>query len=237
MKINKLFEASLSDFKLIFRNPALRIFLGVPILVLLMVFLLLPYLLEKYPIVDEYTVYILMAALMQCSTMFGFIYCMVFIDEKDTGVAKVYGILPLNKIGFMLVRLSFPVLYSSLFNILLLSLQTFVSISIIENVLVSVLSALIAPILGLLVAILSKNKMQGLTWFKIINLFVNLPLLAFFFPSSKPILGILPTFWPFQLLYQSSLDLNIALSAILGFVFCSTIILLLTKRFTQLHYH
>lgn len=237
MNMQKLFQASFSDFKLIFRNPALRIFLGVPVLVLLLVFLLLPYLIEKYPVVDEYTVYILMAALMQCSTMFGFIYCMVFIDEKDTGVAKVYGILPLNKIAFMLVRLSFPVLYSSMFNILLLSLQSFVSLSMLENVLVSVLSALIAPILGLLVAILSKNKMQGLTWFKIINLFVNLPLLAFFFPASKPILGILPTFWPFQLLYQSSLDLNVGLSAIMGFAFCSTIILFLTRRFTQLHYH
>lgn len=236
MNTKKLFQASLSDVKLIFRNPALRIFLGVPILVLLLVFLLVPYLIEKYPIVDEYTVYILMAALMQCSTMFGFIYCMVFIDEKDTGVAKVYGILPLNKIAFMLVRLAFPVLYSSLFNILLLSLQSFISISLFENILVSILSALIAPILGLLVAILSKNKIQGLTWFKIINLFVNLPLLAFFFPGTKVILGFLPTFWPFQLLYQSSLDLDVLFSAVLGFAFCMAIILILTKRFTQKHY-
>ncbi|MEO1218024.1 MAG: hypothetical protein AAFY45_31130 [Bacteroidota bacterium] len=236
MNTKKLFQASFSDFKLIFRNPALRIFLGVPILVLLLVFLLVPYLIEKYPVIDGYTIFILMAALMQCSTMFGFIYCMVFIDEKDTGVAKVYGILPLNKILFMLVRLSFPVLYSSLFNILLLSLQSFVSISFFENVLISVLSAFIAPILGLLVAILSKNKMQGLTWFKIFNLFVNLPLLAFFFPTTKPLLSFLPTFWPFQLLYQSSLNLDILLSAILGFSFCSVTIFLLTRRFTQLHY-
>lgn len=234
--MEQILKISYSDFKLVFRNPALRVFLAMPILVLLLVFFLLPYLIGKYPTITEYIPYVLMAALMQCSTMFGFIYAMVLIDEKDKGVSKVYGILPIDQLTFLLNRLLGPILYSSIFNSLLLYFQSYISFSLIQILLISFLSALIAPILALLTTILSKNKMEGMTWFKILNLFVNLPLAAFFLPGFSYAFGILPTFWPFQALYEIFSGESMYLSVAIGLVFCLGCTYFLGKRFAQTHF-
>jgi len=234
--MGKLLNIALSDFKLVFRNPALRIFLIMPVLVLGLVLLLLPYLMEIYPIIAEYLPYIMMAALMQCSTMFGFIYAMVLIDEKDTGVAKVYGVLPVAQLKFLMNRLFGPVVYSTLFNSILLYFQPYLEMSLIEMGFIALLSSLIAPILALLTSTLSKNKMEGMTWFKILNLFVNLPIVAFFFPDYRYAFGIFPTFWPFQALHEGSLGESIILPISIGLILCAGFTYYLGKRFSQTHF-
>lgn len=236
VNMRQLLNVSYSDFKLVFRNPALRIFLAVPILVLLFIFSFLPYLIVKYPVVSEYIPFIMMAALMQCSTMFGFIYAMVLIDEKDKGVAKVYGILPIDQLKFLLNRLLGPIFYSSIFNSILLYFQSYISFNLIQILLISILSALITPILALLTTTLSKNKMEGMTWFKILNLFVNLPLAAFFLPGFSYAFGVLPTFWPFQALFEAVSGESIYVSIVIGLVFCLGLTFYLGKRFSRTHF-
>ena len=75
-----------NDFKVVYREPSLRIFLVLPFLIIWGVYSLLPYLCQTYEVICPYISYILMATMVQSSTMFGFIYCMVFIDEKDTWI-------------------------------------------------------------------------------------------------------------------------------------------------------
>ena len=92
--MQRLILLSITDFKLIFRDPSLRIFLAMPLLIFAIVLLAVPELVEAFAGFEEYIPLILMGATMQTSTMFGFIYSFVLIDEKDIGVAKVYGVLP-----------------------------------------------------------------------------------------------------------------------------------------------
>jgi len=168
--------------------------------------------------------------------MFGFIYCMVFIDEKDTGVASVYGIMPVSKFWFMLLRLSIPLILSTLATWLLLLVQPLAEINTLNALVVAFLAGLLAPILALIVASFSSNKMAGMTWFKIINLFVVLPVLAFFFPAWENIFGIIPSHWSFQSLLNV-LDGNaIFFPLLIGSVYSFFVIVLLIKYFNKRHF-
>ena len=119
-----------NDFRLIFRDPSLRIFLVMPILVLLVVCWFCPYLKEAYPITNDYIIYIVMMSCTQASTMYGFIYSVVFLDERDTEVSKIYGVLPISKNGFVASRLMMPYILSTLTTFVILLLQPLYSLSI-----------------------------------------------------------------------------------------------------------
>ena len=229
-------QLMISDFKLIFREPSLRIFLLMPFLIVLIIHVGLPALVEEFPVVGDYTSYILMAASIQTSTMFGFIYCMVFIDEKDQEINKVYGILPVSKKGFVLIRMIPSLILSILFTFIVLYFQKFYILSFTEVLSISVQAGLVSPILSLVVAILSKNKMEGLTWYKVINTILNVPLIAFFIPAWDHIFGLIPSHWVFQNLhYQIAGESGLWVVGF-GFIYLFFVILLLDIRFSKVHF-
>ncbi|RMG61225.1 MAG: hypothetical protein D6722_19945, partial [Bacteroidetes bacterium] len=168
--MKQLIRLSVSDFWLVFRDPALRVFWVLPFAALFVLIWLLPFAIEHFPLLGDYSVYVIMAAFTQTSSMFGFIYGMVLIDEKDTGVARVYGVLPVAKEAFVLGRLCVPFLIAVLFTWLMLLAQPFYALPAAESLLLSVVVGLMAPVYVLGLSILSKNKMMGLTWVKLFNL-------------------------------------------------------------------
>ena len=112
--IKKLLTVAINDFKLAFRDTSLRFFFIFPILNLVVVRYGFPIAVESFPVLKDYIHILLMAATTQGSLMFGFIYSMILIDEKDTQVAKVYGVLPVSKFWFVVFRLIAPFLLSTL---------------------------------------------------------------------------------------------------------------------------
>src|SRR5688500_10300915 len=106
--MKKLIIVAVNDFRLVFRDSWLKIFILLPLLILLVTRYAVPYIADAYPVVNEYVSIILMLATMQGSIAFGFIYSMVLVDEKDTSVARVYGVLPLSKFWFVVFRLIPP---------------------------------------------------------------------------------------------------------------------------------
>ncbi len=227
---------SITDFKLIFRDPSLRVFLALPLMILALVLFGLPALIEEYPVVNDYVSYVLMGACLQTSTMFGFIYSMVLIHEKDIEVAKVYGILPVSKKGFIATRQILPFTLSSLVTFLMLQLQSFYVFNLSQVILLAILSGIFAPLLTLSVSLLSKNKMEGMTWFKLMNLLVSVPLAAFFIPCCSWAFGIIPTYWVFKTLEQMTLAENIVLPISIGFLFSIATLFLLIWRFSKTHF-
>ena len=234
--MRKIINLMAIDFKLIFRDNSLRTFLFMPFLIVLIINVGLPALVEKFPVVEDYTSYILMVATLQAPTMFGFIYCMVFIEEKDLDIARVYGILPVSKKGFVLVRMIPSVLVSMAFASIILIFQPFYYLSIYSILTISLLSALFAPMMALLVTVFSKNKMEGLTWFKIMNALLNIPILVFFVPLWKHTFGFIPSHWIFQSLDQIFAGSSGSLLAVIGFIYCLVIIVLLDIRFSKVHF-
>ena len=193
-----IITVALSDFKLIFRDPSLRLFLLLPGMIFLVVGPFLEYLIEEYPGVNDFASYIIMAATVQASIMFGFIYSMVFIDEKETEINKVYAVIPSSKRNTINARLLIPTVIAIVVAFCIISFQNILTVSLESKLSISIIAGLMSPILALSVAGISKNKMEGLTWFKIINSLVTLPLLAFFVPKFRLFFSIFPTHWLFQ---------------------------------------
>jgi hypothetical protein len=89
----------------------------------------------------------------------------------------------------------------------------------------------------LFVAIMAKNKIEGMTWQKIFNLPTSLPLLAFFVPTTFTFLfAILPTHWAFQGFSKLIAGKSFAIYLLCGFVYSLLIISLLAKKFSKNHF-
>lgn len=197
--MNQLIKVSINDFKLIFRDPSLRAFLLLPVALYAVVLFLLPFIMDKYEFLTPYLSLFIAVAVIENTQMFSFISSMIWIEEKETDVAKVYGILPVSKTTFMLFRLLIPYLITTLLNLVLLLIQPFFNLPLDKIIGISMLAALIVPIYALGINSLVKNRMEGMVYVKVFNLIVLLPLIAFFIPDSfQHLLGIFPTYWLFQ---------------------------------------
>lgn len=235
--MEKLIKVAVNDFKLVFRDKSLRLFFVFPILSIFVVLYGFPYIADGFPIIQPYIPVLMMSATMQNSLMFGFIYSMVLIDEKDTNVAKVYGILPVSNFWFVIFRLVGPFLFATIFTIAMLAVEPFYRISILSNVFYSSLAGLSAPLMVLFVATVSKNKIAGMTWQKLFNLPTSLPLLAFFVPPSFSILfAILPTHWAYQGFSRLISGESFEIFLLVGFVYTLLLIALIAKKFSLNHF-
>jgi fluoroquinolone transport system permease protein len=178
-----------------------------------------------------------MLATMQGSIAFGFIYSMVLVDEKDTNVSKVYGILPISKFWFVVFRLIPPFLLATLATFLLLLVEPFYDSPVISNLVYSALAGLVAPLMILFIGIIAKNKIEAMTWQKLFNIPLFLPILAFFIPASfSLVFAMFPTFWMYQGFNFLIEGGNFAVYMLIGFAHSILLIVLMIKRFTGNHF-
>ncbi len=235
--MKKLFKIAINDFRLVFRDNSLKIFIVLPLLILVATRYGVPYIAEVYPVVQDYIAVILMMATMQGSIAFGFIYSMVLVDEKDTNVAKVYGILPVSKFWFVVFRLIPPFLLATLATFFLLLVEPFYGLPVIANLVYSALAALVAPLMILFVAATAKNKIEAMTWQKLFNLPLFLPLLAFYVPASFSLFfAIFPTFWAYQGFNSLINGGNFWIYMLFGFAYSILLIVFSIKIFTRSHF-
>lgn len=235
--MEKLIKVAVNDFRLVFRDNSLKFFLVLPLLNLLVIRYGLPYVAGIFEVLNQYIPLIVMMITMQGSLAFGFIYSMVLIDEKDTNVNKVYGVLPISKFWFVIFRLVAPFLLSTFSTFLLLLADPFYGLPLFSSLLYSALAGLVAPVMILFVAIMSKNKIEGMTWQKLFNLPVSLPILAFIIPASYSfIFAILPTYWAFLSLDNLIRGESILVFISIGFAQILLLIGFLCFKFTKIHF-
>lgn len=235
--MKKVLTLALIDFKLIFRDPSLRSFLFFPIILLSLIVWVLPNLVEKYDFLVAYIPVFLAVAVIENTQMFSFISSMVLIDEKESEVAKVYGIIPFTKFQFLVSRFLIPYFFTVGLNLVLFFVQPFYAISLFDNLIISFLAALIVPVYVLGINSIVKNRMQGMVYIKAFNMTVLIPIAAFFVPEHiKNIFGILPTHWIFQSIDKISHHLPIGIVAIIGFLFFGILLWFVSRLFIRKHF-
>lgn len=203
--MNKLTTLIAGDLKLIFRDRMLSLFLFAPLLLILFVRLFVPYITAVYPLVEDFYLYIMMFAGLQTAILFGFITSFMFLEEKDEHVTEVIRVLPVSSSFFILSRLLFSTLFSSLGAFLMISLGGIAYPGLLNTLLLSLQYGLVAPLIALTVGTFARNKIEGMAWFKGINLLLILPVLSFFLTGSiKYLFAIIPVFWTY-LLYESAI--------------------------------
>lgn len=235
--MKKLIKVAINDFRLVFRDNSLKIFIALPLLTLVVTRYAVPYIAGIYGVLLEYIPIILMLATTQGATAFGFIYSIVLVDEKDTNVAKVYGILPISKVWFVVFRMVPPFVLATLTTFLLLLVEPFYGFPVIQSLVYSMLVGLLVPLMILFVAIPAKNKIEAMTWQKLFNLPLVLPITAFYVPASFSFLFIIfPTFWAYRGLDSLINTGNFWFYMLIGFAHSILLIVLMIKRFTRGHF-
>ncbi|MBR9861585.1 ABC transporter permease [bacterium] len=236
--MKNIITLSVADFKLIFRDPSLRSFLGLPILLFALVIWLLPYLAQTYPGFEPYISVFMVVAAVENTQMFSFISSMVLIDEKENSVAQVYGVVPLSNSEYLLSRLAIPYLFTVCLNVILFIVQPFYHIGLIENISVSMLVGLIVPVYVIGINSIVKNRMQGMVYIKAFNLIVLAPIAAFFIPGKwEWIFGLLPSHWVFQSIQNLTNGEEVWMNLLIGFVFLMIMFLLLSRHFLKKHFN
>ncbi len=202
--MNQLWTLVQGDFRQILRDQTLSTFLLIPVLLVVLVRIFIPLLTEQFPEIAPLHPYIMMGAAIQTATMFGFITSFIFLEEKDENVLQVIRILPIAPFYFVVYRLFFATIISFTGALLMILYSGIAYPGLMEGVLISIQYGLTAPFIILIVATFAKNKVEGMAYFKGVNLILMLPLLSFFFPVFwKYLFSIIPTFWTFSL-YESS---------------------------------
>lgn len=236
--MNRILSLALADFKIIFRDPSLKSFLFLPLLLFALIIWAVPSLIESYDFLEDYLSLILVVGVIENTQMFSFISSMVLVDEKESNVNKVFGIVPLKKGEFILSRFILPYSITVLLNIILLSVQTLIPISIAHILMISFISALVVPSYAMAVNSFVKNRMQAMVYIKAINMLVLLPIAAFFIPGNyKHLFGILPTHWLFQGIEDVALAQSPLLMLGLALLFFVLLLLTMARLFSKRHFN
>lgn len=235
--MKQILRLAFTDFKLIFRDPTLRVFLVLPAVLFALIIWGVPSLIDSYDFLLPYLPVFLAVAVIENTQMFSFISSMVLIDEKETNVSKVYGVVPLTGAQFVLSRMLIPFLFTMLLNILLLLIQPFYTVALLDNLTISFLAALLVPLYVLAINSIVKNRMQGMVYIKAFNMLVLLPIAAFFIPEHlRSFFGILPTHWIFVSLENLTNGISIAIPSLIGFVFLIGLLGFFSRRFILVHF-
>jgi len=162
---------------------------------------------------------------------------MVLIDEKETDVAKTYGVVPLTKIQYIISRFLIPYLITVILNIILFEVQAFYEVDLGTNLLISFMTALIVPVYAMSINAIVQNRMQGMVYLKAFNMLVLIPIAAFFVPENiKHLFGVLPTHWIFQSVDNATKGLSIGLVSGIGLLFLGVSFWGASKLFIRKHF-
>lgn len=190
---------SLNDLRSTFRDPVFKALLFFPFISYGVIAWGLPAVIHRWPEVQEYSDIILMWACMQSSTMFGFIYGFLFLEEKEENIREVLRVVPVSGIFLVFSRLLIGMGISFLVSLILFQFGGVVQLPFIKEILLSLLYSLSAPLITLLLAAFARNRIEGMAQMKIVNFFLMLPGLIYFLPyKALHLTALAPTYWSFR---------------------------------------
>lgn len=235
--MEKILKLAFTDFKLIFRDPSLYAFLVLPVFLYALLIWFVPRLVERYEVLVPYLPLFLVVGVIENTQVFSFISSMVLIDEKETNVATLYGIVPITNVQYIFSRFIFPFLFTVMLNIGLLALQPFYEIGWGTNIAISAFAAMVVPVYVLGINSLVENRMQGMITIKAFNMIVLLPVAAFFVPDGfVHLFGFLPTHWIFQSIANITEGAPFILFAIIGILYFGGLTVWLSRQFLRKHF-
>jgi fluoroquinolone transport system permease protein len=232
--MKKILILTLNDFKHVFRDRMLTLFLFIPVLLILFVKYFVAYITEVYPEVTEFHPQIMMMGCIQTSIMFGFITGFMILEEKDEHVLQAIRVLPISSGYFILYRFLFAFVFSVLGAYSMILFGEIAWPGYWNALLLALQYGLAAPFISLVISTYAKNKVEGLALFKGINLMIILPILSFIFPGVwKYFLSFIPMFWTYQL-YDNALNhMNTLVIFFIGLFVYVVFFVFLNNQFKQ----
>jgi hypothetical protein len=216
-----------SDLKNILRDRSMVFIMIVPVFILLILRIAPPLYESYFPVMVEYRSLILSFFSLLTPLLAGFMFSFMMLDEKDQCLFPVFRVTPFSFELLILYRIAIITLFGFIFSIFLNLLAGLVEIKMSKVILLAFLSSLGAPIYSLLILSLARNKIEGVTYYKLLNMLLVLPIIGLFIENPlRYIFGVFPSFWvyeafeslasPPEFLINLSIGLLIHLAILLG---------------------
>jgi len=190
-----------NDLKIVFRDKTLILMFFLPVILILVCRILVPFIPQYFAQITDYYWMIVAAFCAISASTPAFLTAFLMLDEKDENLVDVLRVSPRPYSTLIAYRASFLMFNSFIFsNIFLIfnGLQEYSYLTIFQS---SILASFIPVILLLFIVPFAKNKIEGVTLFKISNSILFIPMIAFFVsPVWKNTFGIIPFYWMFDLL-------------------------------------
>lgn len=197
--MNKFISLVINDFRMVVRDRAMLLFLSTPILLLLFVRYAVPQIVSKFDVVNQYVDLVVMFGALQTAIMYGFLTAFAFLNEKDEKVMGVIRILPISSSYFIAYRVLLAFLISFLGSAIILGFNGLINIDLSSIFFLSILFGLVAPFISLVIGAFARNKIEGMAYFKGLDLLLLVPVLSFFVDGAiEYLFAIIPSFWIFK---------------------------------------
>ncbi|MBT7781304.1 MAG: hypothetical protein HN741_00110 [Anaerolineae bacterium] len=166
----------------------------------------------------------------------GLVIGFLLLDQRDDGTLTALQVTPLSLNGYLIYRLTMPMLVSIVMTLVAAPLSGVVNVGIVQLLLTAICAAPLAPIFALLLATLAQNKVQGLAVTKVSGIILIPPMIAYFINAPwKIIFGIFPTYWPAMALWNAQAgNATFWFYGGIGLVYELFILALLTRHFNHI---
>lgn len=222
-----------NDLKIIFRDKTLILMFFLPIILILVCRMLVPFISSFLPGLNEYYWLIIAGFGILSGATPAFLTAFLLLDEKDEDLIPVLRVTPVSYSKLITYRIVFLMQTSFVFALVFLNFNGLAYYSFLRVVATSVLISFIPAILLMLIIPFAKNKIEGVTLFKGLNAVLFIPVIAFFVtPGLKFLFGIIPFFWIYELL-QTGSNNGIAVAFTLGLTINAAFFYLLTVFFKR----
>lgn len=230
------------DAKNIRRDELLRWIIFAPLAMALLIRLLFPIILVRageilqFDLMPYYEPVTSFIVILLTPYLAGLVIGFLLLDQRDDGTLTALQVTPLSLNGYLLYRLTMPMLLSIVMTLVAAPLSGVIHIGFGRLVLTAVSAAPFAPIFALLLASLAQNKVQGFAITKVAGIILMPPLLAYFISAPWTIvLGIFPTYWPAMALWSAQAG-NPAFWFYwgAGLVVQAIFLVVLTRRFSKI---
>lgn len=231
----------LNDVKNIRRDPLLLYIILVPWLFAVLIRLLIPivgnwfHLTYSQPVEQYYPLVLSFFIILEVPFLFGLIFGLMFLDEKDDHVLTVLRVTPVSLLNYIYYRFFIIIALSVVYVMLILPATGIMEMKYwLDALPVAVLGGCFAVNVLLLLINFANNKVEGLAILKGFGIFMIAPLAAYFINSSLEILfGVFPTYWPAKAFWLVSTGQSAFLYILGGLLVNTTIFLVLYRRFKR----
>lgn len=214
---------------------SLSIIVLTPVLFALILHFAPPYY-EKYlPVLFEYRALILAFFCILSSGLMGFILSFIILDEKDQKLVPVFMVMPYPFLKLLLLRSALILVLAFASCLLLIFTTDFIEHSLLSKLTLALACSIIAPTSTFLVTSFAKNKIEGVTYFKLFNMLLIIPVAGIFVNTPLTyIFGIIPYYWVYNGFYNVT-GISQSIILIIAMVLNLLLFCLVLKTFIKKH--
>lgn len=240
MNLNTIFRSlGPIDIRSISRDSLVSWMIYIPIFMALVLRWGVPPLTERlmeqynFDLVEYYPVLLAYCFIGMCPMIFGALIGFILLDEKDDGTLIALQVTPLPLSGYVLYRVTVPILLTFGLMFVLFPLANLTPFDLRTVLLSAIAAAPTAPMLALFFGSVARNKVQGFALMKLTGFIFIAPVAAYFAPAGwEPAFGIVPTYWPMKVYWLSYAgESNVWLYLVIAVVYQLLVATFFARRF------